>query len=62
MNSVANSWQIISAKSSEKFGRQRKGSAAHIILSQRLFSKHYCSKLVAKKLSKSVDWQVYFYK
>jgi hypothetical protein len=30
--SVANFWQKISAKSSEKFGRQRKSSAAHIIL------------------------------
>jgi hypothetical protein len=32
ISSVANFWQKISAKSTEKFGRWLKNSAAHIIL------------------------------
>jgi hypothetical protein len=48
--SVANFWQMISAKSTEKFGHWRKNSAAPFIFSERLFYKHSCLKLVAKKV------------
>jgi hypothetical protein len=36
-SSVANFWQMTSAKSAEKFGRWRKNSAAHILFSLELF-------------------------
>jgi hypothetical protein len=50
-DSVANFCQIISAKSTEKFGRWRKNSASHNILLLKLFYKDFCRKEVTKKLN-----------
>jgi hypothetical protein len=48
--SVANFWQIIFAKSTEKFGRHgEKNSAAQIIFSLGMFYKHLSLMLEAKK-------------
>jgi hypothetical protein len=48
--SVANSCQMISAKSAEKFSRWRENSAALIVVSLGLFYKHFGLMLVAKKV------------
>jgi hypothetical protein len=40
---------MISAKSTEKFGRWRKNSAAHTIFSKGLFTRTSALKLAAKK-------------
>jgi hypothetical protein len=46
---------MISAKSTEKFGRWRKNAAAHTIFSKGLFYTHFCLKLAAKKVELTMD-------